>query len=164
MRLTLPTGATVIDPTRPDQAVPRLAAALDRARNQPSLAAEAELLASQMIEETSRAGGYLLAVLPDGAILTGANAPGTTDWTREHANALRWHLDDTGHETVTVDLPLGPVVVAERVAGDTPQLQAFLAEPGSADLVVITLTAWSRTAWPSHRTTFLRVIYTATPD
>jgi hypothetical protein len=162
MRLTLPAEATVVDLARPDRAVPRLAASLDRVRGRPSLAAESESLARQMIEEVDRAGGYLLAVLPGGAVLTGANVPGAADWSREHANALRWRLDDIGHETVTVDTALGPVVVAERVTGNTGQLQAFLAEPGCADIVVITLTTWSANAWHTHRRTFLDLVHTAT--
>jgi hypothetical protein len=161
MRLTLPPDATVVDLARPDNAVSRLAATLDRIRDRPSLAAETEMLARQMIEEVTRAGGYLLAVLSDGVILTGANVPGTPDWSREHTNALRWRLDDTGHETVTVETPLGPVVVAERHTGNTAQLQAFLTEPGFGDIIVITLTAWLTAAWPVHRAAFLDLVHTA---
>jgi hypothetical protein len=161
MRLTLPPDATVVDLARPDHAVPRLATTLDRIRDRPSLAAETEVLARQMIEEVTRAGGYLLAVLSDGAILTGANVPGAPDWSREHTNALRWRLDDTGHETLTVETLVGPVVVAERRTGNTAQLQAFLVEPGCGDIVVITLTAWSSMAWPAHRTAFLDLVHTA---
>ncbi|HEX4706027.1 MAG TPA: hypothetical protein VH352_28175 [Pseudonocardiaceae bacterium] len=160
MRLTLPPDVTIVDLTRPDHAVPRLAAALNRIRDRPSLVAETEVLARQMIEETTRAGGYLLAVLSDGAILTGANVPGAADWSREHTNALRWRLDDTGHETVTIETPLGPVVVAEWHTGNTAQLQAFLMEPGCCDVVVITLTAWSSPGWPAHRTAFLDLVHT----
>ncbi|HEX5116267.1 MAG TPA: hypothetical protein VFW65_13815 [Pseudonocardiaceae bacterium] len=163
MRLTLPADATLVDLARPDHAAPRLAATLDQLRNQPSLAAETDMLARQMIEEVTRAGGYLFAVLGDGATLTGANAPGTPDWTGEYADALRWRLDDTGHETITVDTPLGPVVVAERVTAGIVQLQAFLAEPGCPDIVVITLTAPSGRS-QTHRMTILDIVHTAGLD
>lgn len=161
MKLTLPAHATLVDLARPDHAVPRLAVTVDGVRGQPSLAAESEVLARQMIEEVGRAGGYLLAVLPGGAVLTGANVPGTADWSRDHVNALRWRLDDTGHETVIAETALGPVVVAERSTGNTAQLQAFLVEPGNPDIVVITLTAWSPDAWHTHRMTFLDLVHTA---
>jgi hypothetical protein len=160
--LTLPGDAEVVDLSRPEQAVAELAASLLRIRNTPSLSAEAEVLARQMIDEAVRAGGYLLALLPDGAVLTGASAPSAPEWDKEHANALRWQLDDTSHETVTVDTPLGPVVLAERRTVDTVRLQAFLAEPGRTEMLVVTLTARSPRGWPAHRTAFLGMLHTAT--
>jgi hypothetical protein len=160
MMLTLPANAVLVDLSRPDHAVSELATSLDRIRNRPGLAAECEVLAREMVDEVIRGGGYLLAVLADGAVLTGASAPGTPDWDAAHANALRWWLDDMGHETVTMDTRLGPVVVAARRTAETSQLQAFLVEPGTTDLLVVTLTARSPHDWHTHRAAFLDMIHT----
>lgn len=164
MKLTLPTEAVLVDLSRPEHAVTELATVVDRIRNMPSLSAENEGMARQMIDEVIRNEGCLLAVLPDGAVLTGATVRSTLEWNGEYTNELCWRLDDTGHETVTMDTALGPVAVAERRTAGTYQLQAFLTEPHAVDMFVLTLSSRSAYNWNLRRAEFLDLVGAAMPS
>jgi hypothetical protein len=87
---------------------------------------------------------------------------------------LRDSMEDVGgpdvRETVTVDTGLGPAVVVQRIPGVeqararlplTLQLQAFLPEPGTGRMLLLTLACPASTGWAAHQALFGELVASA---
>jgi hypothetical protein len=86
-------------------------------------------------------------------------------------------MEDVGgpdvRETVPIETGLGTAVVAQRVPGVeqgrerralTVQLQAFIPEPGSGRMLLLTLACPSTHGWPAHQELFARLVGSAQAD
>jgi len=90
------------------------------------------------------------------------------------AERLRDSLDDVGgpdvRETITLDTGLGPAVIVHRVPGVEQhreggplalQLQAFVPEPGTGRMLLLTLASPSPHGWPTHQLLFAHLVASA---
>ena len=128
-----------------------------------------------------REGAFLMAVVtPPGAapaVLTGVVIEVPPSWDTDTAESLRDAMEDVGgpdvRETVTLETGLGTAVVAQRVPGVeqarerralTVQLQAFVPEPGTGRMLLLTLACPSTDGWPAHQEVFARLVTSAQPD
>jgi hypothetical protein len=181
MRLAIPDTVRRIPVDDPPRAVREFAAILGELRDLPASAADLEPIASEAVESALREGAFLMAVVtPEDAapaVLTGVVLEVPPGWDPDTAESLRDAMEDVGgpdvRETVTLETGLGPAVIAQRVPGPeqarerralTIQLQAFIPEPGSGRMLLLTLACPSTEGWPVHQELFARLVVSARPD
>lgn len=135
-------------------------------------------LATESVENAVATGARLLAmVTPDNAapaVLTGVPIA-APPWGREDSTEkLQDSLEDVGgpdvRETLALDTAVGQVVIAERRPGReqardgkqlTLQLQAFIPEPGTRGMLLLTLACPSAHGWAEHEAMFTRIAASA---
>jgi hypothetical protein len=181
MRLALPDTVRPIPLDHPELAVREFAAIMGDLRDLPSAAADLEPIATEAVETARREGAFLMAVVtpPDAApaVLTGVVLDVPPAWDPDTAESLRDAMEDVGgpdvRETVALETGLGPAVLAQRVPGVeqarerralTVQLQAFIPEPGSGRMLLLTLACPSTHGWDIHQELFARLVVSAGPD
>ncbi|GLZ43322.1 hypothetical protein [Actinokineospora sp. NBRC 105648] len=182
MKLAMPSSARQVPLAEPARAVREFAGIIGEIRDAPAgAAADLEALAAEAVETAVREGAFLMAVvLPedaDPALLTGVALVVPPGWDLDTADSLRDAVEDVGgpdvRETVVVDSPIGPAVVAQRVPGVeqararlplTLQLQAFIPEPGTGRMLMLTLAAPSRRGWAVHQGLFTALVASASPS
>ena len=161
-----------------DTAVREFARAIAGIR--PAAAADLEALAGEAVDAALREGTVLLAVVePEDAapaLLTGVPLDAPPSWDQDSAEALRDSVEDLAgpdvRETVVVETGLGPAVIAQRIPGPeqvrdrrplTLQLQAFIPEPGTGRMLLLTLACPSLTGWAAHQLLFGQIVAAAGP-
>ncbi|PWW55449.1 hypothetical protein [Actinokineospora spheciospongiae] len=161
-----------------DTAVREFAQAIAGIR--PAAAADLEALAGEAVDAALREGAVLLAVVEPQdaapALLTGVPLDAPPSWDQDSAEALRDSVEDLAgpdvRETVVVETGLGPAVIAQRVPGPeqvrdrrplTLQLQAFIPEPGTGRMLLLTLACPSLTGWAAHQQLFGQIVAAAGP-
>lgn len=181
MRLAIPDTVHKIPLDQPERAIREFAALLGELRELPTSAADLEPAATEAVETARREGAFLMAVVipPEAApaVLTGVVLEVPPTWDPDTAESLRDAMEDVGgpdvRETVALATGLGPAVVAQRVPGPeqarerralTVQLQAFIPEPGSGRMLLLTLACPSTHGWPAHQELFARLVTSAGPD
>jgi hypothetical protein len=181
MRLAIPDTVRRIPIDNPPQAIREFAAILGELRDLPASAADLEPIATEAVDTALREGAFLMAVVsPPGAapaMLTGVVLDVPPTWDPDTAESLRDAMEDVGgpdvRETVALETGLGPAVVAQRVPGAeqarerralTVQLQAFIPEPGSGRMLLLTLACPSTEGWSAHQELFARLVTSAQPD
>ncbi|MDQ3579596.1 MAG: hypothetical protein M3443_18775 [Actinomycetota bacterium] len=155
MRLAFPAQTHRIPIDQPERAVREYAALVAGLHPVPKTIAEVEPLAMEAIEGVLAEGAVLMAVMtPEdtpSALLTGVALAVPSTW-------------DT-------DTPIGPAVVAQRVPGIeqararqplTLQLQAFIPDPGTGRMLLLTLASPSSTGWATHQRLFVDLVASAT--
>ncbi|HEV2782102.1 MAG TPA: hypothetical protein VGX25_22145 [Actinophytocola sp.] len=179
MRLAMPDAVHRLPMEAPERAVQELATIIGRLRDTPAgTAAEREAVAREAVEAARGEGAFLMAVVtpPDAApaILTGVVLEIPPAWTDDVAERLRDSLEDVGgpdvRETITLDTGLGPAVIVQRVPGVEQarerrplslQLQAFIAEPGTDRMLLLTLASPATDGWASHQLLFGELVASA---
>jgi hypothetical protein len=181
MRLAIPDTVRRIAVDDPPRAVREFTAILGELRDLPASAADLEPIASEAVETALREGAFLMAVVtpPDAApaVLTGVVLEVPPSWDPDTAESLRDAMEDVGgpdvRETVTLETGLGPAVIAQRVPGVeqarerralTIQLQAFIPEPGSGRMLLLTLACPSTHGWSAHQELFANLVTSAQAD
>ncbi len=181
MRLAIPDTVRRIPVDDPPRAIREFAAILGELRDLPASAADLEPIASEAVETALREGAFLMAVVtpPDAApaVLTGVVLEVPPSWDPDTAESLRDAMEDVGgpdvRETVALETGLGPAVIAQRVPGVeqarerralTIQLQAFIPEPGSGRMLLLTLACPSTHGWAAHQELFARLVTSAQAD
>jgi hypothetical protein len=181
MRLAIPDTVRRIPIDNPPAAIREFAAILGELRDLPAAAADMEPIAAEAVETAVREGAFLMAVVtPPGAapaVLTGVVLEVPPSWDTDTAESLRDAMEDVGgpdvRETVTLATGLGTAVVAQRVPGPeqarerralTVQLQAFIPEPGTGRMLLLTLACPSTDGWAAHQELFARLVTSAQPD
>jgi hypothetical protein len=179
VRLAFPDEVRRIPVDHPEQAVRELTAILGDLRE--GTPADLEPIASEAVETATREGALLMAVVtpPDAApaMLTGVVLAVPPTWDVDTAESLRDALEDVGgpdvRETVSLDTGIGPAVLVQRVPGVeqarerrtlTVQLQAFVPEPGSGRMLLLTLACPSAHGWSTHQELFAALVTSARPD
>lgn len=179
MRLAFPEEVRRVPVDHPEQAVRELTALLCRLRE--GTAADLEPLAAEAVETARREGAFLLAVVAPAdaapAMLTGVALAVPPSWDLDTAESLRDVLEDVGgpdvRETAALDTGLGPAVLVQRVPGVeqarerralTVQLQAFVPEPGSGRMLLLTLACPSVHGWATHQELFASLVASARGD
>ncbi|OLR91652.1 hypothetical protein [Actinokineospora bangkokensis] len=147
----------------------------------PGAAADLESLATEAVETALREGAVLLAVVtPEGAgpaLLTGVPVDAPPTWDADSADTLRDKVEDLAgpdvRETLLVPTALGPAVIAQRVPGPeqararrplTLQLQAFIPEPGTGRMLLLTLASPRLDGWAAHQLLFGQIVSSAAHD
>jgi hypothetical protein len=179
MRLAVPETVRPLPLTEPSRAVQEFAKIIGELRDAPvAAAADLEAVAIEAIDAATAAGAFLMAVVtpPDAApaLLTGAVLEVPPSWSPDTAERLRDSLDDVGgpdvRETITLDTGLGPAVIVHRVPGVEQareggplalQLQAFVPEPGTGRMLLLTLASPSPHGWPTHQLLFAHLVASA---
>ncbi|WP_156753485.1 hypothetical protein [Actinokineospora pegani] len=163
----------------PETAVAEFAGLLAGIR--PGAAADLEAMAHEAVDTALRHGAVLLAVAhPDGAdpaLLTGVAMAAPPTWDLDSAQSLRDAVEDVAgpdvRETLLVTTSLGPAVIAQRVPGPeqardrrplTLQLQAFIPEPNTRRMLLLTLASPSTTGWSTHQRLFAEIVVSANHD
>ncbi|GAB3441351.1 hypothetical protein [Actinophytocola sediminis] len=176
MRLAFPEEIRRVPIDHPDQAVARLTEILGQVRD--GAAADLEPIAVEVVETTLRAGAFLLAVVTPPAaapaILTGVVLAVPPAWDRDTAESLRDALEDVGgpdvRETAALATGLGPAVLVQQVPGVeqarerralTVRLQAFVPEPDSGRMLLLTLACPSVHGWAAHQELFAALVASA---
>lgn len=179
MRLTFPDEVRRIPVEDPEQAVRELTTILGELRE--GARGDLEPIAAEAVETATREGAFLMAVVtPAGAapaMLTGVVLAVPPTWDGDTAESLRDAMEDVGgpdvRETAALDTGLGPAVLVQRVPGVeqarerralTVQLQAFVPEPGSGRMLLLTLACPSTLGWEAHQTLFATLVASAGPD
>ncbi len=180
MRLAMPDTVRRIPIEDPPSAIREFAAILGELRDLPA-AADLEPVATEAVETALREGAFLMAVVtpPDAApaVLTGVVLEVPPRWDADTAESLRDAMEDVGgpdvRETVALETGLGTAVVAQRVPGVeqarerralTVQLQAFVPEPGTGRMLLLTLACPSTHGWTAHQELFARLVVSARAD
>lgn len=184
MRLAVPDTVRSLPLEQPQRAVQEFATIIGELRDAPDgAAADLEAVATEAIDAALAGGAFMMAVVtpPDAApaLLTGTVLEVPPSWSAGTAEQLRDSLDDVGgpdvRETITVDTGLGPAVIVHRVPGREQarerrplalQLQAFIPEPGTGRMLLLTLASPSPEGWPVHQLLFAQLVASAqaTPD
>jgi hypothetical protein len=181
MRLAIPDTVRRIPIDDPPQAIREFAAILGELRDLPAAAADMEPIATEAVETAVREGAFLMAVVapPDAApaVLTGVVIEVPPTWDPDTAESLRDAMEDVGgpdvRETVALETGLGTAIVAQRVPGVeqarerralTVQLQAFIPEPGSGRMLLLTLACPSTHGWSVHQELFASLVVSARAD
>jgi hypothetical protein len=181
MRLAIPDTVRRIPIDDPPRAIREFAAILGELRDLPASVADLEPVATEAVETALAEGAFLMAVVapPDAApaMLTGVVLEVPPAWDQDTAESLRDAMEDVGgpdvRETVTLETGLGLAVLAQRVPGAeqarerrtlTVQLQAFIPEPGTGRMLLLTLACPSTEGWPVHQELFARLVVSAQPD
>jgi hypothetical protein len=181
MRLAIPDTVRRIPIGDPPQAIREFAAILGELRGLPAASADLEPVATEAVETALREGAFLMAVVtpPDAApaVLTGVVLEVPPTWDPDTAESLRDAMEDVGgpdvRETVAIETGLGTAVVAQRVPGVeqgrerralTVQLQAFIPEPGSGRMLLLTLACPSTHGWSVHQELFASLVSSAQAD
>ncbi|MCP2273983.1 hypothetical protein LV75_006515 [Actinokineospora diospyrosa] len=177
----MPAEARRVELGDPARAVREYAEIIGELRDAPEgAAADLEALAAESVEGVLRQGAFLMAVVApaaaDPALLTGVALVVPDGWDIDTADALRDSLEDVGgpdlRQTVLVESGVGPAVVAQRVPGVEQarageplalQLQAFIPEPGSGRMLLLTLSAPSQRGWAEHQALFTGMVASASP-
>jgi hypothetical protein len=176
MRLAIPEVARQLPLDRPELAVRELASIIGELR--PRSMVDLELVAADAVDAARDEGVFLMAVVtpPDAApaLLTGVVLEVPPDWVAQTADLLRDSLEDVGgpdvRETITLDTALGPAVLVQRIPGVeqaragrplTAQLQAFVPEPGTGRMVLLTLASPSAHGWAGHQRLFGELVASA---
>jgi hypothetical protein len=179
VRLAFPDEIHRIPVEQPEQAVRELTALLGQLRE--GTPADLEPVASEAVETALREGAFLMAVVAPPAaapaMLTGVVLAVPPTWDGDTAESLRDAVEDRGgpdvRETATVETGLGPAVLVQRVPGVeqarerralTVQLQAFVPEPGSGRMLLLTLASPSTHGWAVHQELFASLVASARPD
>ncbi|PPK62376.1 hypothetical protein V5P93_001643 [Actinokineospora auranticolor] len=182
MRLDLPDAVRPLPLDDPDRAVAEFAGVIGDLRDVPAgAAADLEALAAEGVDAALREGAVLMAVVtPEGAdpaLLTGVALAVPPTWDLETADRVRDSVEETGgpdvRETVVVESAVGPAVVAQRVPGveqaregrpAVVQLQAFIPDPASGRMLLLTLASPSSRGWAAHQALFTRMVASARPS
>ena len=181
MRLAIPDTVRRIPIDDPPQAIKDFAAILGEVRDLPASSADLEPVAAEAVETALREGAFLMAVVtpPDAApaVLTGVVIEVPPSWDTDTAESLRDAMEDVGgpdvRETVALETGLGMAVMAQRVPGVeqarerralTVQLQAFIPEPGSGRMLLLTLACPSTHGWSAHQELFAGLVVSARSD
>ncbi|WP_424188864.1 hypothetical protein ACOBQX_11260 [Actinokineospora sp. G85] len=163
----------------PETAVAEFAGLLTGIR--PSAAADLEAMAHEAVDTALRHGAVLMAVVhpadADPALLTGVALAAPPTWDLDSAQTLRDAVEDVAgpdvRETLLVTTPLGPAVIAQRVPGPeqardgrplTLQLQAFIPNPTTRRMLLLTLAGPSPTGWSTHQRLFGEIVTSANHD
>jgi hypothetical protein len=179
VRLAFPPAVHRIPVERPEQAVRELTALLGELRE--GTAADLQPVATEAVETALREDAFLMAVVaPPGAapaMLTGVVLAVPPTWDGDTAESLRDAVEDRGgpdvRETVSLETGLGPAVLVQRVPGLeqarerralTVQLQAFVPEPGTGRMLLLTLASPSAHGWAAHQELFASLVASARPD
>lgn len=176
LRLALPDDVRRLPLDVPETAVAELAAILAEAPGRAErLAADLTPMAAEAVEHALSAGATFMAVvLTPGntapAVLTGVPVAAPSPHRQDPADALRDALENVGgpdvRETITLDTAVGPVAVAQRVPGPeqrragrplTLQLQAFIPEPGTGAMLLLTLACTATRGWTEHQVLFAQI-------
>jgi hypothetical protein len=182
MRIAMPEFVRRLPLDHPELAVQEFAQILGQVRDLPPGAAAAlEAAATEAIEWALRERVVLLAVVtPSGAapaLLSGVVLEVPTAWDAESADRLRDSMSNVGgpdvRENLTIDTELGPVVIVQRVPGREQlrarrplavQLQAFVPQPGTGRMLVLTLACPSIDGWDVHQLLFGEMVASVGPD
>jgi hypothetical protein len=181
VRISLPQVARRLPLDHPDLAVQEYAEIVRGLRDAPGGAADLEALATEAMETARREGAILLAVVmpPDAApaLLTGRPVDAPAVWDADSALDLRDSLENVGgpdvRETVLVETGLGPAVVVQRIPGKeqalarrplTLQLQAYIPEPETGRMLLLTLACPAAHGWAIHQAMFGQIVSSAAPD
>jgi len=179
MRLAVPDTVRPLPLAEPRRAVQEFAKIIGELRDAPAAAAaDLEAMATEAIDTAVASGVFLMAVVtpPDAApaLLTATVLEVPPSWSADTAERLRDSLDDVGgpdvRETITLDTGLGPAVIVHRVPGVEQhreggplalQLQAFVPEPGTGRMLLLTLASPSPHGWPTHQLLFAHLVASA---
>ena len=183
MLVAMPPAVRRVPIETPQLAIQEYAAILAELRDAPAgAAADLEAVATEAVEATRAQGAFLMAVVtpPDAApaLLTGFVLEVPENWSGDVAELLRDSLENVGgpdvRETIAVDTALGPAVIVQRVPGVeqarerrplTLQLQAFVPEPGSGRMLLLTLACAATDGWAAHQHLFAELVASASrPD
>jgi hypothetical protein len=181
MRLAMPDTVRRLPLEYPDLAIQEYAAIIGELRGVTGGVADLEVIGTEAVETAMRAGAVLMAVVtpPDAApaLLTGIALDVPPSWDPDTAETLRDSMEDVGgpdvRETVLLETGLGPAVLAQRIPGVEQarsarplalQLQAFLPEPGTGRMLLLTLACPSATGWDAHQLLFSQIVRSATTD
>jgi hypothetical protein len=176
MRLTMPETARQVPIAHRDRAVAQLTGIIGELRD--SSSADLEAIAVEAVDAAIGEGAVLMAVVaPPGAapaLLTGVVLEVPPSWSDNTAELLRDSLEDVGgpdlRETLTLDTGIGPAVLAQRVPGVEQarerkplalQLQAFVPEPGTGRMLLLTLASPSVEGWDTHQILFGMLVASA---
>lgn len=180
MRIAFPDSLNRIDISDPERATAELAGVMARLRQTPGQVG-IESMAREVVESAVDGGAFLLGMLtPDGAdpaLLTGVAVEVPDGWDTGSAERLRDAMENVGgpdvRDSVTLEAPIGPAVVAQRVpgaeqerAGDPMvlQLQGFIVDPQAHRMLLLTLAAPSVGGWEAHQRLFTSMVASASPD
>jgi hypothetical protein len=179
MRLAIPETVRWLPISEPDRAIREFAAILGELRDAPpGAAADLEAIATEAIDAAREEGAVLMAVLTPqdaaAAMLTGFVLEVPPSWSADLADLLRDSLEDVGgpdvRETITIDTGLGPAVIVQRVPGVEQarerrplslQLQAFVPEPGTGRMLLLTLASPDPRGWAVHQALFGELVGSA---
>ena len=179
MLVAMPPAVRRVPIETPRLAIQEYAAILAELRDAPAgAAADLEAVATEAVEATRAQGAFLMAVVtpPDAApaLLTGFVLEVPEPWSGDVAELLRDSLENVGgpdvRETITVDTALGPAVIVQRVPGVeqarerrplTLQLQAFVPEPGTGRMLLLTLACAAADGWVVHQHLFAELVASA---
>jgi hypothetical protein len=179
MLVAMPPAVRRVPIETPQLAIQEYAAILAELRDAPAgAAADLEAVATEAVEATRAQGAFLMAVVtpPDAApaLLTGFVLEVPENWSGDVAELLRDSLENVGgpdvRETITVDTALGPAVILQRVPGVeqarerrplTLQLQAFVPEPGTGRMLLLTLACAAADGWAAHQRLFAELVASA---
>lgn len=178
MRVALPPAVRRLPLDAPQRAVAEYARILAELRDTPAAAADLELAASEAVDAVREQGAFLMAVVTPPhaapALLTGFVLDVPPSWSGDIAELLRESLENVGgpdvRETITVDTGLGPAVIVQRLPGVeqarerrplTLQLQAFVPEPDSGRMLLLTLASPAADGWASHQQLFGELVTSA---
>jgi hypothetical protein len=179
MRFAMPDVVRELPLDRPQQAIERFAAIIGELRDAPpGAAADLEMIATDAVEMAMREGACLMAVVtpPEAApaLLTGVVLEVAAAWDAGNAETLRDSVENVGgpdvRETVIMDTNLGPAVIVQRIPGVEQarerrplalQLQAFVPEPGTDRMLLLTLACPSADGWASHQLLFGELVASA---
>ncbi|MFL6140263.1 MAG: hypothetical protein ACJ72N_00145 [Labedaea sp.] len=180
MYLAMPDTVRRLPLDRPDLAVREYAAIVAELRHEVTGAADLEALATEAVETARAAGATLMAVVlpPDAppALLTGTllALPPSGDVRSFDVDSLGDSVEDLGgpdiRETIMLATGLGPALVVQRVPGPeqvrdrrplTLQLQAFIPEPETGLMLLLTLACPAFDGWVSHQLLFGALVASA---
>lgn len=183
VRLAMPDSVRRLPVDDPEAAAAELAAILAEAPGRTErLAGDLLPMAAEAVEHALTTGAIFLAVVPTPgstapAVLTGVPVGAPSGNRQDRADALRDALENVGgpdvRETVTLDTAVGPVAVAQRMPGPeqqragrplTLQLQAFIPEPGTGAMLLLTLASTTGNGWSEHQALFARMVGSAHTD
>lgn len=166
----------------PELAIQEFAQIIGQVRDlPPGAAAGLEAAATEAIEWALRERACLLAVVtPQGAapaLLSGVVLAVPSSWDPRSADRLRDSMVNVGgpdvRETLCLDTALGPVVIVQRVPGKEQirarqplalQLQAFVPEPGTGRMLLLSLASPAVHGWDVHQLLFGEMVASAEPD
>lgn len=177
LRLAIPDSVRRLPLHAVESATAELAAILAEApRRAERLSGDLTSMAAEAVEHAVSMGAVLLAAVPTSgaiapALLTGVPVAAPRAERDEVSDVLRAAVADHGgpdvRETFILGTAVGPVVVAHRVPGPeqqragrplTLQLQAFIPEPGTAGMLVLTLASTTGEGWTEHQKLFGRIV------
>jgi hypothetical protein len=180
MRLAFPDCLNRIDITDRERATAELAGAMAELRQTPGQVG-IESMAREVVESAVDGGAFLLAMVTppgaDPALLTGVALEVPDGWDADSAEGLRDAMENVGgpdvRDSVALDAPIGPAVIAQRVPGVEQeragepmvlQLQGFIVDPDASRMLLLTLASPSLGGWQEHQRLFTALVASASPD